>query len=364
MLPVGVGSGAVVLSKGRVVGGINVTFPLGSESVMFVVAVTTRVEAVWDAVGGGVVSSDGTSGTSDVVVPVLTGSVRVKVEFIATELLREMLPERSSSLVGTDDVTLAGAVGVGVGADPETMVELMIGISIVDVKPVDRGTVSTKVVLILGVSTAVVRFDEGVANPLEPVEFEVAVAVERLKLPLRSTSLLVNGGPVEVELEGAGGIMPDPPVEVVKAVSDPVEKFPTPPVENPPVGIGADRVEFRVSVTTKVLAGGMTPPPPVLFAVAVAMMLVKLLTPPAVVMISVTTVGVTIPFPPVELNVAIEVAVETDPLPEIVVLLISTMSVSDETAVTTVGVSTPLAPVEVMVRMVLETTTIALVFGP
>lgn len=45
MLPVGVGSGAVVLSKGRVVGGIRVTLPLGSESVVFVVRVTIRVEA-------------------------------------------------------------------------------------------------------------------------------------------------------------------------------------------------------------------------------------------------------------------------------------------------------------------------------
>lgn len=46
MLPVGVGSGAVVLSKGRVVGGIKVTLVLGRESVMFVVAVTTRVPGV------------------------------------------------------------------------------------------------------------------------------------------------------------------------------------------------------------------------------------------------------------------------------------------------------------------------------
>lgn len=58
MLPVGVGNGAVVLSKGRVVGGIKVTLPLGRESVMFVVAVTTRVSGVWDA-GGGVVVSTG-----------------------------------------------------------------------------------------------------------------------------------------------------------------------------------------------------------------------------------------------------------------------------------------------------------------
>lgn len=46
ILPVGVGSSAVVFSKGRVVGGIKVTLPLGRESVMFVVAVTTRVPGV------------------------------------------------------------------------------------------------------------------------------------------------------------------------------------------------------------------------------------------------------------------------------------------------------------------------------
>lgn len=45
-VPGGVGSGAVVLSNGRVVGGIKVTLPLGRESVMFVVAVTTRVLGV------------------------------------------------------------------------------------------------------------------------------------------------------------------------------------------------------------------------------------------------------------------------------------------------------------------------------
>ena len=68
---------------------------------------------------------------------------------------------RSSSGKDTlkDEVTLAGTVGTG---------------------PVVRGTVSTRVVLVLGVSIAVVKFDEGVANPLEPVEFEVAVAEERL----------------------------------------------------------------------------------------------------------------------------------------------------------------------------------------
>ena len=46
--------------------------------------------------------------------------------------------------------------------------------------PVVRGTVSTRVVLVLGVSIAVVKFDEGVVNPLEAVKFEVAVAEERL----------------------------------------------------------------------------------------------------------------------------------------------------------------------------------------
>jgi hypothetical protein len=60
MLPVGVGKGAVVLSKGLVVGGISVTrvtLPVGTESVMLVVAVTTKVEADSDSDGGdGVIS--------------------------------------------------------------------------------------------------------------------------------------------------------------------------------------------------------------------------------------------------------------------------------------------------------------------
>lgn len=302
-----------------------------------------------------------------VIDPVLTGRVRVNVVFNELELLREKLPERGASLVEPlkeDDVSLAGAVGVGVGTDSTTMVELMMGISTVEVKPVERGTVSTSVVLVLGVSTAVVRFDEGVANPLEAVEFVVAVAVERLKTPVRSRSLLVNGGPVVVELVDAGGMTPDTPVEVVKAVSDPVEKLPTPPVEKTPEGVGTGRVVFKVSVTIKVLPGVRTPLSPVLFAVAVPMMTVKLLVPAAVVMISVTIVGVTTLSVPVELKVATEVAVETEPLPESVVLLISTIRVSDETAVMTVGVSTPLAPVDVMVRISLDTTTTALVFGP
>jgi len=111
-------------------------------------------------------------------------------------------------------------------------------------------------------------------------------------------------------------------------------------------------------------AGGMTPDPPVLFAVAVAMMLVKLLTPAAVVITSVTTVGVRIPPLPVALKVATEVAVLRDPIPESVVLLISTMRVSDETAVLRIGVSIPADPVEVMVKMELETTITLLVFGP
>jgi len=83
-------------------------------------------------------------------------------------------------------------------------------------------------------------------------------------------SLLVNGGPVEVELVGTGGITPVPPVEIVKAVSPPVEKFPKPLVEKPPVGVGTGRVEFTISVMISVPLGGMTPAELVLFAVAVA----------------------------------------------------------------------------------------------
>lgn len=341
MLPVGVGSGAVVLSKGRVVGGIRVTLPLEKESVMFVVAVMTRVLGVSDAAGGGVVVSTGT----------------VSVDVV----------ERS----------------------------------------VERDTVSTSVVLVLGVSIAVVTFDEGVANPLEAVEFEVVVAGGRLKEPERSPSLLVNTGPVEVALVDAGGITPLPPVEIVKAVSPPVEKLPTPLAEKPPVGVGMGNVELTTSVITSVPlggtnpdalvlfamamveervneperspsllvnigpvevalvdAGGITPEPPVLFVVAVAMILVKLLTPVAVVMTSVMTVGVRIPPLPVALKVAIEVAVVRDPLPESVVLLISTVRVSDETAVLRIGVSMPADPVDVMVKIELETTITLLVFGP
>lgn len=121
MLPVGVGSGAVVLSNGRVVGGISVTL------------VTTVVELK----------------TGSSVDPVPTGIVRVEVVFTRTVLERVIPPVRSSVLmepVNKDDVTLAGAVGVG-GAD----VEFTLGITSVVVKPVDSGTVSVRVVFILGV---------------------------------------------------------------------------------------------------------------------------------------------------------------------------------------------------------------------
>lgn len=169
-----------------------------------------------------------------------------------------------------------------------------------------------------------------------------------------------------VALAVVGGMTPDAPVEIVSAVSDPVEKLPTPPVENPPVGVGAGSVVFKVSVTTNVVSGGITPLAPVLFAVAVPMMTVRLPVPKAVVITSVTTVGVTEPALPVELRVAIDVNVEVEPLPEIVVLEISTTRVSEDTAVITVGVSTPLAPVDVIVMIWLEATTIVLVLrgGP
>ena len=89
MLPVGVGTGAVVLSKGRVVGGISVMLPLGSESVMFVVAVTIKVEADSDTSVEEVISGteivEFTTGISMVVDPVLTGRVRVNVVFTGTE---------------------------------------------------------------------------------------------------------------------------------------------------------------------------------------------------------------------------------------------------------------------------------------
>lgn len=179
----------------------------------------------------------------------------------------------------------------------------------------------------------------------------------------------MNGGPVGdvdvVELADAGGITPDAPVELVNAVSAEAVKLSEPPNEiTGAVGVGSGRVIFAVSVTTRVPPGGMTPSRPVLFAVAVARVTVKFAVPAAVVMTSVTTVGVTMPLPPVELKVAIEVEVAIEALPESVVFETITTTVSDETAVITVGVSTPLSPVEVTVRTSLETTTKVLVFGP
>ena len=250
--------------------------------------------------------------------------------------------------------------GVGLGADVTGTLEFTAGISIVDVKPVDSGTVSTKVVFALGVSVAMLEFDEDVMNPVEAVMLAVGV---RLKEPKR-LSLDVDKDSKEVELTDAGGITPDAPVELTKLVVNAVEKLPEPSVVMSPVGVGIGKVEFTVSVTTRVLSGGMTPLASVLFAVAVAMVTVKFPVPAADVMISVMTVGVMIPFPPVELKVAVEADVAAEPLPESVVFEIMTTTVSDETAVTTVGVSTPEEPLDVTVRTELEATTSVLVFGP
>lgn len=325
VLPVGVGSGAVVLSNGRVVGGISVTLLLGRLSVMFVVAVTTRVEADSDTSGEGVILGitmvEFTTGISIVVEPVLNGKVRVKVVFTATEV--EYEPVRFASVV---EMSSEG----------------------------------------VGVSMAVVRLAEGVMNPLAPVEFAVRV---RLKLPKRSPLLLVKVaavvvGPVAVELTVMGGMTPDAAVELVKPVPKAVEKLPEPSNEIPAVGVGRGRVVFAVSVTTSVLPGGITPLSPVLFAVAVPMVMVKFPVAAAVVMTSVTTVGVRMPLLPVELNVAIEVDVAIEAFPESVVFETMTTTVSDETAVITVGVSTPPDPVDVTVMTELEATTRVLVFGP
>lgn len=233
------------------------------------------------------------------------------------------------------------------------------------VKPVERGTVSVSVVFALGVSMAIVMFDEGVMKPFALVELVMRVLLERENRPVRSPSLGLNGTVEEVALLDAGGITPEAPVELVKPVADASVKLLPPDSEIPDgVGVGIGRVMFAVSVTTKVPPGGMTPLPPVLFAVTVSRVIVKFAVPAAVVMSSVTTVGVMIPLPPVELKVAIEVDVANEALPEIVVFEMTTTTVSDETAVITVGVSTPLSPVDSTVRTSLEATMRVLVFGP
>lgn len=104
MFPVGIGNGVVVvLSNGRVVGGIRVTLPLGSESVKFVVAVTTKVPGV-DS-GSGVV-----------------GGFTMKLD-----LGLENEPVRSSLLVEPlkiDEDSLNEAVEVTLGADVTGALEL------------------------------------------------------------------------------------------------------------------------------------------------------------------------------------------------------------------------------------------------
>lgn len=393
MLPVGVGAGAVVLSNGRVVGGISVMLP-EDDSVMSALVVTTGL----DPSGVGTLSTTMVEFTTGISIEdvVSTGRVRVEVEFTAMELEREKLPERSSVLVEPVKpgvVLLTGALGLGL--DVTGTLVLTLGISMVAVKPVVNGTVSVRVVFTVGVSTTMDELSEGVGNPVDAVTFPVLVRV-RLKLPLRS-SVLVEPVKPGVVVELAGGITPDAPVEVVKAVSDPMEKLPMASVKKPPVSVGmggmtpdapveivkavpdpvvklptppvekpegTDTVEFTVSVSTRVVSeGGMTPLLPVLLTVAVLTMTVMFPVPTAVVMISVTTVGVTMPSLPVELTVAVDVKVENDPLPEIVVFEISTTSVSEETAVLRIGVSTPLDPVEMTVMTELEATTIVLVLG-
>jgi hypothetical protein len=231
----------------------------------------------------------------------------------------------------------------------------------VEVKPVESGTVSVRVVFALGISTATDELDEGVAKPLDAVEFPVLVLLLRLKTPKRPPEVVVpTKGTETVALVGAGGMTPDAPVETVTPVSNPVVKLPTPPVEITSV-VGTGSVVLTVCVTTKVPPGGMTPAPPVLFAVAVLIMTVALPPPVAVVMISVTTVGVTTLWLSVTFRVAIDVKVVGEVLFEI-----STTRVSEETVVTTIGVSTPLAPVDVTVITSLDATTMVLVLcgGP
>lgn len=322
MLLEGVGSGAVVFSNGRVVGGINVTMvtlPVGKESVMFVVAVTTKVEAVSAVRGGAVV-------------------------FAGTELEGEKLPTRGASLVEMDAVVFTRGMVV--------------------VKPVESGTGRVNVVFALGVSMAMVMFDEGVAKPLALVELTTTALLEREYRPVRRSSVKLGVNVEAVPLADIGGMTPDAPVELVKPVADASVKLLPPENETPPVGTGVDRVMFAVSVTTSVLPGGMIPLSPVLFAVAVISTTVKLAVPAALVITSVITVGVMMPLLPVELKVAVEVEVAVEALPEIVVLEMITTMVSDETAVMTLGVSTPLSPVEVTVRTSLEAITRVLVLGP
>ena len=368
MLPVGVGSGAVVSSKGRVVGGISVMLPVGSESVMFVVAVTTRVDA--DTSVKGVILFleivEFITGISTVVVPVLTGRVRVNVVLTATELEREKLPNRLSLVVESDslgiELELVEGVGVGVGADVTGTLELTGGSSTVDVKPVDNGTVSTKVVFTGGVTIAMLEFEEGVITPLADVEFDVRVLLERLIEPKR-LSVPVDKDSKEVELTDAGGMTPEIKVELTKAVVNAVEKLPEPSFVILPVGVGTGRVEFTVSVTTNVLSGGMIPSAKELLAVAVANVIVMFPEPAMDSTTSVMRGGGMMPRLPVEFRVAVEVDTAVEPLPVIVVFEITTTTVSEETAVTTVGVSTPTELVEVMVRTELEATTSVLVFG-
>lgn len=187
---------------------------------------------------------------------------------------------------------------------------------------------------------------------------------------MRPASELVNGGPVvegvaSVELIDTGGMTPDASVETVIPVPKVAVKLPNSSIVMPVTpGVGTDEVRSAVSVTIGMLGGGMTPSAPVLFNVAVIAVVVKFAVPTAVVMTSVTTVGVTMPFPPVELKVAVDAKTSIEALPAIVVFETTTITVSDDSAVITVGVSTPLSPVDVMVNSSLETTTRVLVLGP
>ena len=163
MFPVGIGNGGVVvLSNGRVVGGIRVTLPLGSESVMFVVAVTTKIPGFDVDSGTGVIGGTTTVELMIVIstLPVPTGTVRVEVVFATMELDLDLEnePLRSSLLVvplKVDEDSLNEAVGVKLGAD-------VIG--------------TLRVMFALGVSMATDELDEGVAKPATPAEDTKAIS--------------------------------------------------------------------------------------------------------------------------------------------------------------------------------------------
>lgn len=160
ILPVGVGTGAVVLSKGRVVGGISVTLPVGSDSVMFAVSVTTRVDGVSETSGadvvGGTTMVEFTIGISTVVVP--TGRVRVDVVLTAMELDLVIPPVRSSVFT------------VPLKVEEDTLREVE---GVKELGAVVTGMVRMRVVLIVGVSTTMDELVEGEMTPLDAAELNL-----------------------------------------------------------------------------------------------------------------------------------------------------------------------------------------------